>query len=135
MGYKIKYHPNGSMEGYKALLIAKGYNQQEVLAYFETFTPVAKLVNIYVSLVLATTHNWHLQQPDVKNDFLYDDLDENVYMHLPTSFEQKQEIRVCKLNKSPNGHKQASRQWFAKFFSTILDARYKISNADYSLLV
>lgn len=60
MGYKIMYHPYGSMERYKALLIAKGYDQQEVLAYFETFTPVAKLVTIYVFLVLATTHNWHL---------------------------------------------------------------------------
>lgn len=35
-GLQDQYHPNGSMEGYKALLIAKKYNQQEVLAFFET---------------------------------------------------------------------------------------------------
>ena len=52
--YKIKHCPDGSVECYKARLIAKGYVQTEGIDYFEIFSPILKMATIRVILVLAT---------------------------------------------------------------------------------
>ena len=69
--------------------------------------------SIRVLLSLAVNYDWPLHQLDVKNAFLNQDLEEEVYMSLPLGFEKKfGEGKVYKLKKSMYSLKQSPGAWF-----------------------
>ncbi|KAJ9538712.1 hypothetical protein OSB04_031445 [Centaurea solstitialis] len=83
-----------------------------VFDYDETFSPVAMLKSIRILIAIATFHDYEIWQMDVKTTFLNGKLSEDVYMRQPEGFVQSEHPnRVCKLQKSIYGLKQASRRW------------------------
>ena len=73
-----------------------------------------------------------LEQLDVKTVFLHGDLKEKIYMEQPEGFEAKgKEHLVCRLKKSLYGLKEASRQWYMKFDSFMVDQSYRRTVADH----
>ncbi|XP_075499123.1 uncharacterized protein LOC142537497 [Primulina tabacum] len=133
--YKIKHNPDGTMDRFKARLVANGYTQQQGIDYHDTFSPTAKIVTIRCMLSLAAIKGWNLHQMDVTNAFLQGDLDEEVYMDMPLGYSRQGESKVCLLRKSLYGLKQASRQWNHKFSSILKDASYVQSQHDHSLFI
>ncbi|KAL6333295.1 hypothetical protein AAG906_028478 [Vitis piasezkii] len=111
--FSIKYKVDGSIDRYKARLMAKRLTQTYGVDYLETFSPVAKLNTVRVLLSLATNLDWPLLQLDGKNTFLHGDLEEEVYMDISSGYTTSSEAKiVCKLERALYGLKQSPRAWF-----------------------
>lgn len=100
------------MHIFKARLVTKGFTQTPRVDYDETFSPVAKIKTIRIMLAIAAFHDYEIWQMDVNPAFLNGKLAEEVYMSQPKGFiDAKFPNRVCTLEKSIYGLKQASRRW------------------------
>ncbi|KAI3499715.1 hypothetical protein L1887_35524 [Cichorium endivia] len=110
--FKKKTDMDGKVHTFKARLVTKGFTQTPGIDYDETFSPVAKIKSIRIMLAIAAFHDYEIWQMDVKTAFLNGKLTEDVYMNQPEGFvDAKYPNKVCKLEKSIYGLKQASRSW------------------------
>ena len=99
------------METYKAHLVAKGYHQRYGIDYDEIFSPVVMLKSIWIMLAITVHLNYEIWQMDVKTAFLNGELDKEVYMIQPEGFTSTDESKLCRLQRSIYGLKQASWSW------------------------
>lgn len=106
--YKIKLKADDSVERYKAILVARGYNQNWDIGFEETFSPVIKMTTVRCIIVIAASKGWDLFQLDVNNAFLHGDLVEEVYMLVQEGLSNPYN-KVCRLLKLLYGLRQASR--------------------------
>jgi Reverse transcriptase (RNA-dependent DNA polymerase) len=134
--YKIKYRSDGTIERYKARLLAKGYTKTYGIDYHETFAPVAKMNTVRILLSIAVNNGWTLHQMDIKNAFLQGTLEEEVYINLPPGHRKENVPNfVCRLKKSIYGLKQSPRAWYGKLSNFLISCNFKISGADSSLFI
>ena len=112
---KIKTDGEGSVERFKARLVAQGFSQKPGIDYDETFSLVARFESVRTVIALAV-------QTDLK---LNGDLKDEVYMKQPEGFVVKgQEHLVYKLKRSIYGLKQSSRCWNSSAGSALKEARF-----------
>lgn len=119
--FKVKTGADGSIERYKARLVAQGYSQKFGTDYDETFCPVIRLESLRALIALAVQNDLELHQIDVTTAFLNGELEEEVYMKQPEGFIKRgKEHLVCKLKRSIYGLKQSPRCW-----NSVLDDQLK----------
>ena len=78
--YKIKTRLDGTIDRYKACLVARSFTQEYGIDYEETFAPVARLSSVRTLIAIYADRKWPLFQMDVKNAFLNGELSKEVYI-------------------------------------------------------
>jgi hypothetical protein len=114
--FKKKLDMGGNVHIYKARLVAKGFRQIQGVDYEETFSPVAMLKSVRILQTIVAYYDYEIWQMDVKTAFLNGHLSEDVYMTQPEGFVDPQKAgKICKLQMSIYGLKQASQSWNIRF--------------------
>ena len=98
--YKIKKDADGNVWKHKARMVTRGFTQQPVIEFNETFSPVACMDTIKSSLAITAQNKLPIYQMDVKSTFLNGYLEEEVYVEPPQGYEVPvQEHKVYRLEK------------------------------------
>ena len=129
--FKVKRKADGSIDRYKARLVAQGYSQEPGQDYDDTYAPVARFSSIRSLLAIAVQLNLEVHQMDVRTAFLNRDLEHEIYMEQPEGYEDEEHPDfICKLRKSLYGLKQSARCWNVKMDSFLKASGYNQSTAD-----
>nr|GEY56563.1 retrovirus-related Pol polyprotein from transposon TNT 1-94 [Tanacetum cinerariifolium] len=127
--YKVKLDEYGDVLKNKALLVAKGYRQEEGIDFEESFSHVARIEAIRIFKANASSKNMTIYQMDVKTSFLNGELKEEVYVSHPEGFvDPNHPTHVYRLKKALYGLKHAPRACRPDLvFAVCMCARYQAS--------
>nr|GEV06065.1 putative ribonuclease H-like domain-containing protein [Tanacetum cinerariifolium] len=96
----------------KARLVAQVHTQEKGIAYDEVFAPVARIEAISLFLAYASFKDFVVYQMDVNSDFLYEKIEEEVYVCQPLGFEDPDfSEKVYKVEKALYRLHQDPRAW------------------------
>ena len=73
----------GPLNPTKLILLQKGFTQEYVIDYEETFALVAHISSVHALLAVAAVSKWDIFQMNVKMHSLMGDLSEEVYIQPP----------------------------------------------------
>ena len=129
--FKKKTGADGTVERFKARLVAQGFTQKYGMDYDKTFCPVVRQESLRVLIALSVGSGLKLHQVDVTTAFLNGTLEEEVFMRRPDGFVKKgSENLVFRLKKSIYGLKQSPRCWNVALDTTLKEMGFTQSKND-----
>nr|GFC20733.1 copia protein [Tanacetum cinerariifolium] len=118
---KNKRDARGIVVRNKARLVAQGHRQEEGIDYDEVLAPVARIEAIRLFLAFASYMGFMVYQIDVKSAFLYEEIEEEVYVTQPKGFEDHHNPKhVYRVVKALYGLHQAPKACSHTFHINLL---------------
>nr|GEX16313.1 hypothetical protein [Tanacetum cinerariifolium] len=114
----------------------KGHNQEEGIDYKEVFAPEARIKAIRLFLAYASFMGFMVYQMYVKSYFLYETIEEEVYVCQPLGFEDPNyPDKVYKVVKALYGLHQAFRAWYETLANYLLENGFQKGKIDQTLFI
>ncbi|CAI7789844.1 unnamed protein product [Closterium sp. NIES-53] len=83
--FRVK-RPPSSPPSFKVRYVARGFSQQQVVNYFQTFSPTLKMTTLRVLLHVAAQRDYELHSLDFSTTFLQGSLQEEIWLRRPLGF-------------------------------------------------
>ncbi|CAI7895867.1 unnamed protein product [Closterium sp. NIES-53] len=83
--FRVK-RPPGSPPAFKVLYVARGFNQQQGVDYFQNFSPTPKMTTLQVLLHVAAQCDYELHSLDFSTTFLQGSLHQEIWLRRPPGF-------------------------------------------------
>lgn len=121
---KVKRNADGSVDRFKARVVAGGNRQTFGQDYMETYAPVVSFSVVRLFLYLTLCMQMYVAQVDVKTAFLNGELKEDVWVTSPRGVSG---LKPCcyKLVKAMYGLKQAHLAWHTKLSKDLRDLGFE----------
>lgn len=129
--YTVKYKQDGSIDKFKARVVARGFTQIYGQDYNETYCSVVQIMSTRLILDYAALKRLVICQFDIKTAFLYGSLKEEIHMDPPEGYGNSDE--VWRLKRSLYGLKQSPRNWNHKFSDYMKEIGFQVSRYDTSV--
>ncbi|GJX38393.1 putative ribonuclease H-like domain-containing protein [Tanacetum coccineum] len=134
--FRNKKDERGIVVKNKARLVAQGHTQEEGIDYDEVFAPVERIEAIRLFLAYASFKDFVVYQMDVKSAFLYEKIEEEVYVCQPPGFEDPDfPNKVYKVEKALYGLHQAPRAWYETLSTYLLYNGFHRGQIDKTLFI
>ena len=130
--FKIKYNLNDSIFRYKTRWVVHEFKQMKNVDFNSIWIEVVKSISFRTLFVIATARNLHILQLNIVTTFLYDQLDEDIYVNQFNDFIENLTL-VCHLRKTLYDFKQTSRVWYAIIKKFLKNLRFIIIFANQSI--
>nr|GEW04927.1 hypothetical protein [Tanacetum cinerariifolium] len=110
--------------------------KEKGIKYKEVFAPVARIKAIRLFLAYASFMGFKAYQMDIKSEFLYGTIEEEVYVCQPLGFEDpNHHDKVYKVVKVLYGLHQAPRAWYETLASYLLENGFQRGTIDQTLFI
>nr|GEX29798.1 retrovirus-related Pol polyprotein from transposon TNT 1-94 [Tanacetum cinerariifolium] len=134
--FRNKKDERGIVIRNKARLVSQVHTKEEGIYFDEDFAPVARIKEIRLFLAYASFKDFVVYQMDVKSDFLYGKIKEEVYVCKPPGFEDPNFLdKVYKVEKALYILHQAPRAWYETLSTYLLDNEFHKGKIDKTLFI
>ena len=108
---------------YKARWVVHGFKQQKGLDYKDTFAVVIKPMSYKTMIAVGVKKRYKIRHINVVTAFLYDYLDELIYVTQPHLFITNLG-QVCRLRKALYGLRQSAQVWYQILVNFLMKLRF-----------
>ena len=132
--YKLKRGPDGEIVRHKTRWVVRGFEQRVGIDFNETFAFVVKLMSYKAIFAMTAALNYEIEQMNVKTAFLYENIEENIYIEQLTGFSTDDTL-ICKLKKVLYDLKQSPRIWYDTLINFLKSLDFTSLVFDYSVFI
>ncbi|CAI7910951.1 unnamed protein product [Closterium sp. NIES-54] len=133
--FRVKRLP-GSPPAFKARYVARGFNQQQGVDFFQTFSPTQKMTTLWVLLHVAAQRDYEIHSLDLSTAFLQGSLHEEIWLRRPPGFTGSFPASTqWSLRRPVYGLRQAPREWHDTLRTTLAALGFAPSTFDPSLFL